>query len=137
MQSNLTGFLAYYEAAHRSVANRYVHHVAHSVAVAGVLLLWRPLLGLALIACAFGLSWAGHYALERNTPAFFDPSQKSGAVADFTKKIQVALGGIVWSGACFLRLFNRGPLVEGRLMWPTALSSRRTRLRRAAAEPGR
>src|SRR5437870_2690108 len=106
MQPKLAGFLSYYEAAHRNVANRYVHHVAHSVAVAGVLLLWRPLLGLALIAFAFVLSWAGHYMLERNTPAFFDPSSRSGSVADLTKKIQVALGGVVWSGACFLRLFN-------------------------------
>jgi hypothetical protein len=114
MQSNLAGLLAYYEGAHRNVANRYVHHAAHSLAVVGVLFLWRPLLGLALIACAFGLSWAGHYILERNTPAFFDPSSKSGAVADLIKKIQVALGGVVWSAACFLRLFNRGPLVEER-----------------------
>jgi hypothetical protein len=112
MQSNLAGFLTYYEAAHRSVANRYVHHVAHSLAVVGVLLLWRPLLGLALIASAFGLSWAGHYVFERNTPAFFDPSSKGGAMANLTKKIQVALGGVVWSAACFLRLFNRGPLAE-------------------------
>ena len=113
MPSNLAEFLAYYEAAHRSVANRYVHHVAHSVAVVGVFLLWRPLLGLALIASAFVLSWAGHYTLERNTPAFFDPADKSGSGADLAKKIQVALGGIVWSGACFLRLFNRGPLGKG------------------------
>src|SRR5437879_2701181 len=110
MQPSPSGFLAYYEAAHQNAANRYVHHLAHSLAVVGVLLLWRPLLGIALIACAFGLSWAGHYALERNTPAFFDPSGKSGAVAGFNQKIHVALGGIVWSAACFLRLFNRGPL---------------------------
>jgi hypothetical protein len=30
------------------------------------------------------------------------------------KKLRVALGGMVWSGACFLRLFNRGPLANDR-----------------------
>ena len=105
-------FLAYYEAAHRNVANRYVHHLAHSVAAVGVLLLWRPFLGVSLIALGFVLSWSGHYLLERNTPAFFDAPTDGGTGAAFAKKAQVALGGVVWSGACFLRLFNRGPLAR-------------------------
>ena len=112
MQSNLSSFLSYYEAAHKSPANRCVHHFAHVLAVVGVLLLWRPLLGIALIACAFLFSWLGHFVLERNTPAFFDAPNKSGAVASVAKKVQVALGGVVWSGACFLRLFRLGPLAE-------------------------
>lgn len=115
---NLAEFLAYYEAAHRNAANRYVHHVAHSVATVGVLFLWRPLVGLSLIAMGFVLSWAGHYLLEKNTPAFFDAPGQAGSGAAFAKKIQVALGGIVWSGACFLRLFNRGPLA-GSVAQPT------------------
>jgi len=113
MQSSLTNFLAYYEAAHKSPANRYVHHFAHTLAVVGVLLLWRPLLGIALIASAFVLSWLGHYLLERNTPAFFDAAADPGAAAGLVKKVQVALGGVVWSGACFLRLFGLGPLAHG------------------------
>jgi hypothetical protein len=52
MQSSLAGFLSYCEAAHKSVANRYIHHVAHSVAVVGIILLWRPLLGVSLVASA-------------------------------------------------------------------------------------
>ncbi len=113
MQSSLAEFLAYYEAAHRNAANRYVHHLAHSVATVGILiLLWRPLVGVVLIGFGFVLSWAGHYFLERNTPAFFEGAEQGGSGAAFAKKIQVALGGIVWSGACFLRLFNRGPLVS-------------------------
>ena len=112
MQSNLSSFLSYYEDAHRSAANRYVHHIAHALAVVGILLLWRPLLGIALIACAFLLSWVGHFLLERNTPAFFDAPTESGPIASAAKKTQVALGGIVWSGACFLRLFRLGPLAE-------------------------
>jgi|SRR5262245_329722 len=112
MQSGLTDFLAYYEAAHKRPANRYIHHFAHTLAVAGVLLFWRPLLGVALVAAAFLLSWAGHYLFERNTPAFFDAPTNSGLGAGFVKKAQVALGGVVWSVACFLRLFGRGPLAH-------------------------
>jgi hypothetical protein len=112
MQSNLAEFLAYYEAAHRNVANRYVHHVAHATAAVGVLLLWRPLLGLLLIAASFALSWVGHYLLERNTPAFFAEAERGGFWASLAKKIQVALGGMAWSAACFLRVFHRGPLAR-------------------------
>jgi len=112
MQRRLSEFLAYYERAHRNVANRYVHHMAHSMAGLGILLLWRPVLGVSLIAAGFVLSWAGHYALERNTPAFFDPATQSGFRAGFFKKAHVALGGLVWSGACLLRLFHIGPLVQ-------------------------
>ena len=66
-----------------------------------------------LIASAFVLSWLGHYLLERNTPAFFDAAADPGATAGLVKKVQVALGGVVWSGACFLRLFGLGPLAHG------------------------
>lgn len=110
--SNLTEFLAYYEAAHQSPANRYVHHLAHLLAVIGVLLLWRPLVGLPLLAASFPISWAGHYFLERNTPAFFDAPAVQRPGTSFTK-VQVALGGLMWSGACFLRLFGAGPLANG------------------------
>lgn len=117
MQSNLVEFLAYYEAVHNNAANRYVHHVAHSVATGGVLFLRRPLLGLALIAMGFVLSWAGHCLFEKNAPAYFDAPGQAGSGAAFTK-IQVALGGNVWSGTCFLHLLNRGPLARG-LAQPT------------------
>jgi hypothetical protein len=110
MSFRLAAFLPFYEAAHRNVANRYVHHVAHLIATIGVLLLWRPLLGISLIAVGFVLSWAGHYFLEKNTPAFFEAPGRDGFGAALAKKVEVALGGLVWSGSCFLRLFNRGPL---------------------------
>lgn len=113
MRSELASFLAYYDAAHRNRANRCVHHVAHAAAVAGVLVLSRSLIGLALIGGSLLLSWLGHYVFERNTPAFFDASPRRGILAGVIKKLEVALGGVLWSGACFLRLFGVGPL--GRL----------------------
>jgi hypothetical protein len=109
---NTAAFLSYYEQAHRNRANRYVHHVAHFVAFVGLLFLWRPVLGLPLIACGFIISWAGHFIFERNTPAFFDAAPVAGLRASLLKKAQVALGGLAWSGACFLRLFGVGPLVK-------------------------
>jgi hypothetical protein len=109
--SKLKEFLAYYEAAHQSAPNRYVHHLSHLIAAIGILLLWRPLIGIPLIALSFPLSWAGHYLLERNTPAFLEAPAVHQSGASFTKA-QVALGGLVWSGACFLRLFGRGPLIQ-------------------------
>jgi hypothetical protein len=108
---NTTAFLNYYEQAHRNRANRYVHHVAHCVAFVGLMLLWRPLLGLTLIACGFIASWAGHFIFERNTPAFFEAATVGGLRTSLLKKAQVAIGGLAWSGACFLRLFGVGPLV--------------------------
>jgi len=108
--SKLAAFLSYYEAAHRNSANRYVHHVAHALSVVGLLMLWRPVWGVCLIAGAFGLSWAGHFFLERNIPAFFDAPDTNTPAAGAINKLQVALGGVVWSLACFLRLFGRGPL---------------------------
>jgi hypothetical protein len=109
---SLTAFLSYYERAHQNRANRYVHHLAHATALAGILLLWRPLLGLALIASGFLISWMGHYAFERNTPAFFEAAPVRGLRASVARKLQVALGGLVWSAACFLRLFGVGPLAQ-------------------------
>jgi hypothetical protein len=109
---SFTAFLDYYERAHRHRANRYMHHLAHATALAGIMLLWRPLLGLPLIGCGFLISWAGHYAFERNTPAFFEAAPVSGLRASVARKLQVALGGLAWSAACFLRLFGVGPLVQ-------------------------
>jgi len=106
----LADFLAYYEAAHRSAANRYVHHFAHALAAVGILLIWKPLIGAPLIATSFFLSWAGHFILERNKPAFFDPAVEQGFGASLMKKAEVALGGLAWSGACLLRVFGLGPL---------------------------
>lgn len=109
---SFAAFLRYYEQAHQNRANRYIHHMAHALAFVGVLLLWRPLVGLPLVASGFLLSWTGHYAFERNTPAFFEAAPVGGLRAAVGKKVQVALGGLVWSGACFLRLFGVGPLAK-------------------------
>jgi hypothetical protein len=107
------GFLVFYESAHRNPANRYIHHIAHTVAVIGIIgIFWRPLFGGGLIAIAFLLSWMGHFAFERNTPAFFDPADDKTVFGGVIKKFQVAFGGLVWSGACFLRLFGFGPLAS-------------------------
>ena len=108
----LAAFLRYYEQAHQNRANRYVHHLAHGIALVGLLLLWRPLLGLSLVASGFLISWAGHYAFEKNTPAFFETASVGGLRGSAAKKLQVALGGLVWSGACLLRLFGVGPLAR-------------------------
>lgn len=112
-QSNLASFLDYYERAHQNAANRYVHHLAHSLGILGaLLLLWRLIPAISLIALAFILSWAGHFAFERNIPAFFDAPSSRSPGAGFVKKARVSLGGVVWSGACFMRLFNCGPLAR-------------------------
>lgn len=106
-----SGFLTFYESAHRNSANRRIHHVAHAIAAIGtVSLFWRPLIGGGLIVIAFALSWIGHFVFERNTPAFFDPADDKTVFGGAAKKIEVAFGGIFWSGACFLRLFGVGPL---------------------------
>jgi hypothetical protein len=107
------GFFVFYESAHCNPANRYIHHVAHTVAAIGIIsILWRPLIGGSLIVIAFLLSWMGHFIFERNAPAFFDPADDKTVVGGVIKKLQVAFGGLVWSGACFLRLFGFGPLVR-------------------------
>ncbi len=109
---SLNAFLSYYEQSHQNLANRYVHHLAHATAFVGILLLWHPLLGIPLIASSFLISWVGHYAFERNTPAFFEAAPTSGIRASVARKLQVAIGGLVWSGTCFLRLFGVGPLIQ-------------------------
>jgi hypothetical protein len=109
------GFLTFYEAAHRNSANRCIHHVGHAIAVIGIVsIFWHPLIGGGLIAMAFLLSWIGHYVFEKNTPAFFDPADDRTILGGGIKKTKVALGGLVWSGACFLRLFGLGPLTDQR-----------------------
>jgi len=107
------GFLVFYESAHCNPANRYIHHIAHTVAAIGIIsILWHPLVGGSLIVIAFLLSWTGHFMFERNTPALFDPADDKTVVGSVIKKFRVAFGGLVWSGACFLRLFGVGPLVS-------------------------
>ena len=107
----MSELLAFYEAEHQDWRNRVVHHLAHLLGVCGTILLFiRPAVGLALIAVGLPLSWFGHYAFERNTPAFFDQTDRGGIKGGAGKKLAVALGGIVWSGACALRPFGLGPL---------------------------
>jgi len=49
------------------------HHLAHSVAVVGVALLWRPFLGQSRLLHPVSHTVVGEVTtiLERNTPAFF------------------------------------------------------------------
>jgi hypothetical protein len=107
--------MGFYEAAHRNAANRFIHHVGHAIAVIGIVAApWHPANGAGLILIAFLLSWTGHFVFERNTPAFFEPAANHSVSGSGIKKIQVALGGLVWSGACLLRLFGLGPLAARR-----------------------
>jgi hypothetical protein len=101
-QPSIDSFIAYYDNAHRNPINRAIHHLAHAIGVIGaVLLLFRPLLGVLLIAASFPLSWSGHYLYEHNTPAFFDPP--ANGAPRLAKKIEVALGGVMWSVVCLWR----------------------------------
>jgi len=101
---SLDAFLAYYDDAHRDPRNRAIHHLAHSFAVIGtMLLLVHPLLALLLYASGLPLSWSGHYLFERNTPAFFDAPESDAPGAGAAKKFEVAFGGILWSMACLWR----------------------------------
>lgn len=91
------GFFTYYDRAHRNPLNRYIHHTAHTLAVVGAL----------LILLTLPMSWAGHYVFERNTPALFDALTSPVPRASVAKKLQIALGGVLWSGLCFWRLLKR------------------------------
>jgi hypothetical protein len=101
---SLDTFMDYYDDAHRDPRNRAIHHLAHAFAVIGaVLLLFRPLVGVLFLASALPLSWSGHYLFERNTPAFFDEPASDAPNAGVAKKLEVALGGVLWSVACLWR----------------------------------
>ena len=103
--------LTFYEAQHRDWRNRLVHHGSHLLAVCGVVVFFlRPALGLALMVAALPISWIGHALFERNTPAFFDNTDRGGLKGGAGKKLAIALGGIAWSAACALRWFGMGPL---------------------------
>jgi uncharacterized membrane protein YGL010W len=107
----MSELLAFYEAEHQDWRNRLVHHLAHLLGVCGsIVLFMRPVTGLAMIAVGLPLSWFGHYVFERNTPAFFDQTDRGGIKGGTAKKLAIALGGIVWSAACALRPFGLGPL---------------------------
>jgi hypothetical protein len=113
MQFGFKEFFEYYEAAHQNSVNRYVHHFAHSIAVVGVIMLaLEPGICIALIAAAFCLSWTGHYLFEKNMPAFFETDDLDGMAESVLHQLKVAVGGIVWTFACFLRLFRQGPLAK-------------------------
>ena len=105
--------LRFYEDQHKNPANRWVHHAAHLMAVVGMFGLFiHPLIGSGMILMALPLSWFGHFAFERNAPAFFDNTDRGGLEGGVRKKITIALGGIVWSAACFGRVFGLGPLTR-------------------------
>jgi hypothetical protein len=77
-----------------------------------IVLFIRPVAGLVMLAIGLPLSWFGHYVFERNTPAFFDQTDRGGIKGGTAKKVAIALGGIVWSAACALRPFGLGPLSQ-------------------------
>jgi uncharacterized membrane protein YGL010W len=93
----MSELLIFYEAQHRDWRNRLVHHGSHLLALCGaVVFFMHPVVG--------------HTLFERNTPAFFDNTDRGGIKGGAGKKLAIALGGIVWSGACALRWFGVGPL---------------------------
>ena len=101
---SLDAFLAHYDDAHRDPRNRAIHHLAHSFAVIGTLLLLvHPLLAILIYASGLPLSWSGHSLFEHNTPAFFDAPASDAPGAGAAKKFEVAFGGILWSMACLWR----------------------------------
>ncbi len=102
------GFLTFYDGVHRDSRNRWVHHVAHALALLGILTLFYNIpLGIILVLMAFPISWLGHYLFEKNTPAFFDAPSRHLFGASALKKTQVALGGMVWSAWCLWRAARR------------------------------
>jgi hypothetical protein len=110
-EDGMSELLMFYEAQHRDWRNRVVHHGSHLLAVCGIVVCFmRPVLGLGLMVAALPISWLGHAIFEHNTPAFFDQTDRGGIKGGARKKLAIALGGIVWSGACALRLFGLGPL---------------------------
>lgn len=113
MTSAMNEMLDFYEDQHRNLANRVVHHVAHLIAVVGLGVLFsNPLLGLAMIIAALPLSWFGHFAFERNVPAFFDTTERGGMKSGVGKSLVIAVGGVMWSAACAGRVIGIGPLVK-------------------------
>src|SRR5271156_1460824 len=103
--------LAFYELQHRDWRNRLVHHGAHLLAICGAVAVFKqPVLGAIMIAASLPISWSGHHIFERNPPAFFDNTDRGGMKGGVGKKVAIALGGIVWSGACVLRVLGWGPL---------------------------
>lgn len=113
MQFGSKNFFEYYEAAHQNSVNRYVHHFAHSLAFIGAIVLaFEPAICLALVAAAFCFSWTGHYLFEKNVPAFFETEELDGMGESVSHSIKAALGGVVWTFTCFLRIFQQGPLAK-------------------------
>lgn len=113
MQFESTVFFEYYEAAHQNPVNRVVHHFAHCLAIAAVIMLaFKPLISLAMITAAFCLSWTGHYLFEKNTPAFFETDDLDGMGESASHHIKVAVGGVAWTLACFLRRLPQPPGIE-------------------------
>lgn len=115
MQFGPGGFLEYYEAAHQHGANRIAHHCAHTLAIAAVpMLVFDPKKSLGLIAVAFFLSWSGHFLFEKNTPAFFETEERTGKWETAGHSITVAVGGVVWSLSCFLKVLRLERLAKRR-----------------------
>lgn len=113
MQFGSKEFFGYYEAAHQNANNRYLHHLAHSLAAVAIVgFIAMPLAAIALIASAFGLSWVGHYLFEKNTPAFFETSELNSVGEKIGHHIKISLGGVLWTFACFFKQLGMGPLAE-------------------------
>jgi hypothetical protein len=67
-------FWPFYVAEHGRTATRALHFAgttAGLLLVAGSLWGGKPVLLLAALLVAYGLAWAGHFAIERNRPATF------------------------------------------------------------------
>lgn len=113
MKFGSKAFFDYYEAAHQNAQNRYLHHFSHSLAVLAIVgFVFEPLICIALIATAFGLSWLGHYLFEKNTPAFFETDEEGSRFQALSHHVKISLGGVLWTFACFFRLLGLGPLAK-------------------------
>jgi hypothetical protein len=109
--SSIEEFWPFYLSQHSKWGNRAFHFAGTSAAILSVgaaAVKRRPQLLLAAVVLGYGLSWIGHYAIEKNRPATF--------------------GHPIWSLRCDFRMYGlmwRGKMT-GELNRLVALSLSRT-----------
>ncbi|MGE5126939.1 MAG: Mpo1-like protein [Betaproteobacteria bacterium] len=97
-------FWPYYVSQHRHPANRALHFLGTSLALAALAsaLLLGPLWLLALPLAGYGPAWVGHLFFERNKPATFQYPLWS-LLADFR------MYGLTWAGRMAGEVERRPP----------------------------
>ena len=101
--SSIQEFWPFYVSQHSKWGNRAFHFAGTSAAilsVAAAVVERRPALLLAAVVLGYGLSWIGHYAIEKNRPATF--------------------GHPIWSLLCDFRMYG--------LMWRGKMTQEASRM---------